>query len=67
MIIFVLKLLSAMSRYNDRQRLPLSTDRELKTVSLSLVNSNAKLGIPFLSANQALIGFSGCCRQFLFI
>jgi len=32
--------------------LPLSPDRELKTVSLSLVNGNAKVGIPFLSANQ---------------
>jgi len=46
--------------YNYTQRLPLSTDRELKTVSLSLVNGNAKLGNTFLSANQALIGFSGC-------
>jgi len=40
--------------------LPLSADRELKTVSLSLVNGYAKLGITFVSANQALIGFSGC-------
>ena len=37
---------------NGAQRLPLSADRELKTVSLSLVNSNAKVGNTFLSANQ---------------
>jgi len=40
--------------------LPLNAGRELKTVSLSLDNSNAKVGKTFLSANQALIGFSGC-------
>jgi len=32
--------------------LPLNAGREFETVSLSLVNSNAKVGIPFVSANQ---------------
>jgi len=43
-----------------KQRLLLSADKEFETVPLSLVNGQAKLGKTFVSANQALIVFSGC-------
>jgi len=39
--------------------LPQSINRELKTISLSLVNGYAKVGKTFVSASLALIGFSG--------
>jgi len=59
--IFLSTSLVVVSSYNVLQRLPLSTDREFETDSLSYVNGYAKLGKYFISASQALIGFSGCC------
>jgi len=50
-----------VSCFYGAQRLPLSPDKEFETVSLSLVNGYAKVGKTFLSANLAMIGFSGCC------